>query len=390
MLVRGDQLLPSDVSWANWDKLYLDTSLWEAPVRRVLSEVGFRLISIEAGFPGTSAVFRANCALRGGGKEQAPGRPLSCHDSGQQQTVTLIVKFYPPMVRRDFLAEQSVYRALSPDPPFPIPQVVATGVLQDTIEWPYVILEESRGTALRELREALAPADLCDIAAQVGTHLRALHGTDRNRVPELQRDISQWKAWARSRLALPSNYREYSLGRKQCFDGRLSAPAFLQSAGMSVVESLAEDDLSLIHADLTEDHVLLVPKGSSDRPPTPQTGQLDSHGPSRWQVEALFDFGDAEVAPPYYEWIPVWYSLLRQSREAFTALLFNYRNAHNPRARGLPTGRAGHSLRDIMLTFTFIHRFGAQTVKETLERKNVTPEELVSFAELARVLFPTD
>ena len=216
------------------------------------------------------------------------------------------MKFYPPMVRRDFCDRVSIELVATA---LPHPQVVATGVLQDTLNGRVLENRDSLGESARA-------GGLCDRRA--GRHSPPPCGTDRNRVPELNATSANGSMGSFTRHS--SNYRVFAGQETVLSMADFQLPAFLQSAGMSVVESLAEDDLSLIHADLTEDHVLLVPKGSSDRPPTPQTGQLDSHGPSRWQVEALFDFGDAEVAPPYYEWIPVWYSLLRNQGSSLLLL----------------------------------------------------------------------
>ena len=347
-------MLPSDVSWTNWNKLFLDTSVWEAPVRHVLSDLGFSVSSIEAEFPGTSAVFEVQCGIR-----------------------SLIVKFFPPMAHRDFIAERSVYRALSPAPPLPIPRLVATGTLHDAIDWPYLVVEKNLGTAVRDLRDQLSQDDLVDIAEQVGVHLRALHSADRNRVPELNRSIAEWKAGARSRLqAVPEE-----LARVATPEGKPLLPAstlaevtdFLRSMGTAVISSMTEDDLSLIHADVTEDHVLVMPESA-------QT-------PRKYRVETIFDFGDAEVAPVYYEWIPVWFSLLRQNRGAFEALLERHREESH---LGLRPGHrhARFSERNILLTFTFVHRFSAAIVKETLSREYEPLGKLSSFSDLAEVLWP--
>lgn len=386
-------MLPSDASWANWAKLYLDTSIWEAPVRRVLSDIGISMRSIEAGFPGTSAVFKVACSQTDTPVQMVDTPSVQVHSAQcsivngsqssrerhclptEQDNRNLVVKFYPPMANRDFIAERSVYRALSPAPPLPIPRLVATGVLHDAIDWPYLILEESRWTAVRDLRDQLRPADLVDIAEQVGVHLRALHSVDRSRVPELNRRVPEWKAWAGSRLeAVPEE-----LARLAAADGKPLLPAstlselttFLQSTGTAVVTSLAEDDLFLIHADVTEDHVLAMPERSRESP--------------RYRVEAIFDFGDAAVAPVYYEWVPVWFSLLRQDRRAFAALLRQYQQDSGVRPG---SGLTQFSEKDILLTFTFIHRFSAAIVKGALSLENVSPGELRSFCDLADFLWP--
>lgn len=107
----GTRLLPSHVSWANWDHLYLDSAIWEAAVRQVISDLEFSVRSMQAGFPGTSAVFKAECSPLG---PAAPRQEQHACMLAGEDSRGLIVKFFPPMVHRDFIAERSVYRALSP------------------------------------------------------------------------------------------------------------------------------------------------------------------------------------------------------------------------------------------------------------------------------------
>lgn len=372
-------MLPTHVSWENWTEMFLDASIWEPPVREVLSELGFSVRSIEAGFPGTSAVFKVRC-----GAEPPDG-------------TTLIVKFYPPMARRDFTAEECVYRALSPESPLPIPKLVSAGILRDAIDWPYLVLEKSPGTAVRELRDNLTPQDLCDIGEEVGTYLRALHRTERTLVPALNRSVDRWKAWALSRLdQAPQELARVSepggvpyLGASVLEELR----AFLRETGPRVIASMAESDLALIHGDVTEDHVLLTPARPGEA--------------RRFRVATIFDFGDAEVAPLYYEWIPVWFSLLRQDRKAFAALLRGY--AGDTQGHDGPhgdtggiadiddTGAVGETARvggiagrsrSTVLVFTFIHRFSAAIIREKLSRENMSPGWIGSFSDLADILWP--
>lgn len=362
-------MLPSKVSWANWDKLYLDASLWEAPVRRVLSELGFSVLSVRAGFPGTSAVFRAECIAAKIAKRNTTDSRVRPERGGDG--LSLIVKFFPPMVRSDFDAERCVYRALSPISPLPVPRLIAAGVMRDTIDWPYIVLVESPGTAVRDARAMLEACDLAEIAEQVGVHLRSLHGIERRRVPELDRSVVQWKAWAMSRLETASTELSRIVGPS---GGPLIPPEvisdlrrFLASKGASVVESVKEEDLCLIHADVTEDHVLISSKAGPESP--------------GWHVETIFDFGDAMVAPVYYEWIPIWFSLLRQENEAFANLLRHHSRTFPAR----PT--TSRDTLDALFTFTFIHRFAAAIVKETIDR---TGAEVSSFADLRELLWPNN
>lgn len=87
----------------------------------------------------------------------------------------------------------------------------------------------------------------------------------------------------------------------------------------------------------------------------------------------------------HYEWVPVWFSLLRKDPKAFAALLERYRE--RPERRGESRSSLS-SEKHILLTFTFIHRFSAAILKEELTGDNVPRQRLSSFAELADLLCP--
>ena len=114
----------------------------------------------------------------------------------------------------------------------------------------------------------------------------------------------------------------------------------------------------LCHADLTEDHLLL------------------SQESGRWQIAGLIDWADVEVAPPFYEWVTLWFSICRRRRDLFDAFLAGYDE------RSLATEISAGQ----MLSFTFLHRFGAVILNDTL-----SPEEqraIGSLRELEQRLFP--
>lgn len=105
-------MLPRTVTWRNWDRLYTDVSLWRGPIERVLSRLGLSLVSVDAGFPGTSAAFAVECAAG-----SAQGEPTDSVGGGKVPPGRYVVKFYPPMVHGDFVAEVEVRGALRTEPP---------------------------------------------------------------------------------------------------------------------------------------------------------------------------------------------------------------------------------------------------------------------------------
>ena len=114
------------------------------------------------------------------------------------------------------------------------------------------------------------------------------------------------------------------------------------------------ESVHLSHSDLTEDHLLIA----------------ESHG--NWSVTGLIDWADAEVGPRPYDWVALWFSICRLNPALFRAFLRGYGAAPEVDVRQLAA-------------MTFLHRFGANIVADTL-----SPEEqraVGSLTELNHILF---
>ena len=110
----------------------------------------------------------------------------------------------------------------------------------------------------------------------------------------------------------------------------------MESNGIDNVDlAFNQTPLTLLNADLTEDHLLLTRMGE------------------QWQISALIDWADAEVGEPVYEWVALWYSLCRRDASFFRAIL----RAYDP---DLPLDA---SFRRQMLAYTLFHRFGALIIE---------------------------
>jgi aminoglycoside phosphotransferase (APT) family kinase protein len=94
----------------------------------------------------------------------------------------------------------------------------------------------------------------------------------------------------------------------------------------------------LLHADLTEDHLLIDPKAG------------------RWAMSGLLDWADAEVGDPYYDWVALWFSICRRQRPLFEA----FRRGYDP------VSVVGSIDRERLAAFTFLHRFGAGILGDVL------------------------
>jgi hygromycin-B 7''-O-kinase len=366
-------VLPRIVTWRNWDRLYTDVSLWRGPIERVFSRLGLSLVSIDAGFPGTSAAFAVECA-----PGSAQGGPTDSHESafavggGKVPPGRYVVKFYPPMVHGDFVAEVEVRGALrtarpgslSPVPgASPVPDVVAAGILEDRIDWPYLVEPFLPGRAVREVWDGMDAAGRAGVAVQVADLLKAVHSTPLSLLPRLTRTAREWQAWAHGRL-------------DACVDEIAAAKIlpdailpeirrFMDEEGGRVIAGVEDGSLNLLHGDMTEDHVLVEQVET-------QAGRKESV----WQVTGLIDFGDAEVGPLFYEWVALWFALFRQDATAFRAFLERYEGS-------VPDVAAGRAM-----VFTLLHRFNSAIIAHILRRRSVDPSGVADLAALVDLMWP--
>ena len=114
----------------------------------------------------------------------------------------------------------------------------------------------------------------------------------------------------------------------------------------------------LVHADLTEDHLLLI----------------NDH--EQWSISGLIDFADIEVAPREYEWIPLWFGLLDCNPDAFISFMRSYDSDYT----------LNEQWRDRMLAMTFLHRYGVPIVANALGERAKT---LRTLKDLKEALWPS-
>jgi Ser/Thr protein kinase RdoA (MazF antagonist) len=111
---------------------------------------------------------------------------------------------------------------------------------------------------------------------------------------------------------------------------------------------LAGSRRSLLHADLNEDHVIVLRRGG------------------RWRVTGFIDFGDAQTGDPVYEWMPSWYGLMAQDAAYFKA----FRRGYLPRLTVTPAWR------ERAAAFVLAHRFGPPTILRAIKQLGVRPSTL--------------
>ena len=303
-------LLPEVSDWAEWGSIFTDETVWRPVVERVWAgdedlrrASGIRHPStIDAGYPGTCAVFMVSN--------------------------TVVIKFFPPMVARDYGRELSVYRLIENRVPH-IPALLGSGVFQDRIGWPYLVVSRLGGMAWRDVRSAISLAEARAVMAELGRVIRFAHDT-----PLPQSGV--WPA-ARDWVALVES-------RLPRIGSDLTCGTSLHPDVIAEIErEMAANDWfatrpCLLHADLTEDHLLLDRREGS------------------WSMTGLIDWADAEVCDPLYDCVAFWFSICRRDAGLFYAFTEGY---------GLDIFGGVEIIRRLEAC-TFLHRFSAGLINEML------------------------
>ncbi len=266
--------LPPVETWKDWSAIFSDTALWRPVVAEICSREGIACSNIEAGYPGTNAVYVIDR--------------------------TYVVKVYNP-VWEDFGVERDLHTILGRGNKVPIPSLVSSGQFVDRIEWDYLITEFAEGTPIRELRDCISQYDLIEIARHLGEIVRALHETDVSRLENLKQHETGLQLAHRRKSEIVKEMRDKKLLADNVVD---EMESFVEAS-----VGLGRDPFVLVHGDLTEDHLLLKRQAG------------------KWAITALLDFGDARLCPREYDWPALWLDLLRRNTSTLRAFFEAYDRA---------------------------------------------------------------
>ncbi|HEX3811330.1 MAG TPA: aminoglycoside phosphotransferase family protein [Mycobacteriales bacterium] len=236
-----------------------DAGYWRPYIAEVLDRHGLPSAMIEAPFVGTFPTFLAG--------EVVVKLFGETFDGGQS-----------------YAAEHAMCTLLAAHPEIPAPELVRSGDLFDddsAWHWPYLITQRLTGTAIRA---ATVPGQVRSrVAAELGRAVAALHRlpipdavAGRDLLPELHRDA-------------PSRLRRFGLPEHLVEQ----VPEFLIDAPAAH---------TLVHADLTADHIFVDARG----------------------LIGVIDWSDAIVADPWYELVAVRFDGLSGDRELLRTFLDAY------------------------------------------------------------------
>jgi hygromycin-B 7''-O-kinase len=196
----------------------------------------------------------------------------------------LWLKISPPFWIDAFEAELRVTEAVRGRLPARVPSILESGALED---WRYLVSADVPGVQIQKVLPSLAEADLESIAAELGQFMRAFHAVV---LPDLERPFGTWARYLNERLA---NTRDLHLSRgvdpirvEQITTLLAKREPELRALGPPV----------LIHADLTDEHIMLVERAG------------------RWRLSGVLDLADAMQAPAALDLISPFVELFRGRR----------------------------------------------------------------------------
>jgi hygromycin-B 7''-O-kinase len=271
-----------------------------------------------------------------------------------------VVKFFGRAFEgaRTFAVERELCRQIRDVPDIPAPRLLAEGRLYprgDAWPWPYLVTEALRGRSFGEVWREVSPGDRLGVARWLADVARRLHELAPGEARPCLRPT--WDEFAalleRRRREVPAE-----------FAARGDLPDWLVGQVGGFVGAI--DDLidrrarpRLLHADLTEDHVL---------------GQFRG---ARWAATGIIDFGDARMGDRLYELVALHLGCFRCDKGLLAAFLDRY-------------GFEGDLRRDFArraTCLTILHEF---PVLADLFRRHPALADAGDLRELARRLWDLD
>jgi len=309
LLITGHSFprLPAKPSWTEWSHIFTDLDLWRPVVSLICQLTGLTQASkIRSGYPGSCAVFVVDDQV--------------------------VVKLFPPQLQRDYYKEREVYRLLT-SRLYCLPRLMATGILRDKIDWPFLLLEYCEGTPIRQARMYMSDGERLALARTLGQIIRTIHDTTLDNLVNFDAGAAAWRGFlAKRRETTVARFRQ---------ETSLSETVLSQIEPFLDSMQLAPPQFQpvLINADLTGDHLLLERRNG------------------RWRISAIIDWADAEIGSAAYEWVALWLGLCNRDLDMFCQLLHQYD----------PSIVYDLHFRCLLLAHTFLHRFGPGMVSCAME-----------------------
>ena len=285
--------------WQSWSRIFCNTQLFAPLVKKILARHGLPQVRIENLLPGTNAVFRAG---------------------------DYVVKIYAPKESglydpTDGLGEYQATKCAD-KLGISVCLPVARGVLWDKYTFAYLITRYITGYALAEVLPQWSSARKTEQGKALFALSNQLHKADVSLCPACQVDLLERTCnnprWANIPQSLAQQFKQRA---------------------KSVL--LRRQSLCLVHGDMTGENILLLL-------------------PDRF---ALLDFGDAVIAPEFYEW---------------PSLFLDGMQADSEVIRGFTGGIDVEFWIEQLLDGLCLHDFAANLIVDFAKRKKIDLESLTT------------
>lgn len=303
---------PALTTEREYRQLFTEVAYWRDYVRAICQDHGLACTHIEATLPGSYPVFLVDD--------------------------TRVIKLFGELFggARGYAVESRVYALFGEGTQLPVPRLLATGKLypaDSTWQWPYLIMTRVPGVSLGAVFARLTLDDKLRLAQQVGGLVRRLHAT------ALPREGLLRAAWAPFQSFVGQQYRSCGASHREWATLPTHMLLELQDYVLPPEELIdVHQAPCLLHADITEDHLL---------------GDLDGG----WRLNGLIDFGDARVGDPFYELVALHLGAFCRDKRMLRAFCESY---------GLAEAFEPAFVRRAM-SYTLLHEFDvlAPTVRDT-------------------------
>lgn len=309
-------------SWAEWGQMYVNLDLWEPLIEEVLKQESIRYNEISlTKHPGTHAVFQIDDRY--------------------------ILKIYTPLSPDDFRVESSIYKSLdTSEGGGYFPQMVACGEIQTPDRWKYLIVTVIDGSPYRDVEYLMNAKEKEEMASTLAENLKKYHATNWNR-----EEIPEWPIDAYNHLTRLNE----KLQRCDIINNAIISEIISFLKGFNPSINLA---YTVVHADMTEDHVFLTKKDSL------------------WMLTGMIDVADSKCSSVLLEFPAIWFELFKGDVGLMRVFLKTY-DATIP---------FNEQTRLTLTYYTLIHQFGVDMIEQACERQEI--EKVDSFQALVEVMWP--
>ncbi len=318
-------LLPVIQTWAEWGAVFTRVDVWTPAVQAICRREKLPCQQIEAGYPGTNAVFIVDRRY--------------------------VVKIYAPFCHGDFDLERVLYPAIAQCTHIPTPRLLTQGVLSDEVDWPYIIISWLPGRPIREVRQHISPRRQAGLAHSLGEMIAELHAVPLEQIKGSGLQEQNWATWVQKRFA-------------RCVEDIRREGILPESVLAEIPAALAQvstdgEPLMLLNGDLTEDHLLLEEQEGG------------------WRISGLIDLGDALIGCRAYEWTALWFGALNMNQDCFRSFMQGYD----------PAIALDEAFFQQAMGWTLLHEFAAGILSTALGQ--LRQPDIRSLSDLRRVLWPS-